>query len=43
VESVAEFAVKARVSNGKLEEMVRPTRESLGNAANAMSSKSGTN
>jgi hypothetical protein len=42
VAGVADFAAKARVSNGHLDEMTRPTRTSLEAAADAMSSKDET-
>ncbi len=42
VEGVKGFAEKARASNGKLDEMTRPTRTSLEAAAEAMTSKSGS-
>jgi len=42
VAGVSGFAAKARASNDRLDEMARPTRVSLGAAADAMSSKGTT-
>jgi hypothetical protein len=39
VASVTDFAAKARVSNGQLEDLVGPVRTSLGAAADSMTSK----